>query len=340
MFKCAFLGCGPRARGHARAYQTVKRGQIVAICDFDDKRRNDFGDEFGVATRYTDVHEMLDTQKPDVLHIVTLPSLRVELMSLAAAHNVPAVIVEKPIALQGEDFRQLQELDATSKTLFCVNTQLHFHARNLELKRDVEEGRIGEVRFVDVSARSTPLDQGVHVLELAHSYNGFDAFTRVFGQVADGAELASGQPAPGMAVASLNFANGVHGMLVCGTCAPMATASVENRYAHKRIAAYGTDGFVQWTMGGWERRTLAGGYESGSHDYGIEDDLAQGRLTEAVFDWLLDDRKPHPTRLERSLAQFNVILGVYVSALRAEPVDLPFDPPDGLLASLRARLTA
>jgi predicted dehydrogenase len=339
MFKGAFLGCGPRAKGHARGYATVTRGQMVALCDLDEQRRNDFGDEFGIGARYSDVHEMLDTVKPDVLHVVTLPELRVPLMTIAAEHNVPAVIVEKPIALQGEDYRALRELNASSSTRFCVNTQLHFHARNLELKRDVAEGRIGKVRFVDASARSTPLDQGVHVLELAHSYNGFDPFTRVFGQVSDASHIDSRQPAPGMCTASLNFANGSHGMLVCGTCAPYATDRLEVPYAHKRIAVYGNDGFVHWTMGGWERRTLAGGYESGAHDYGTEDDLAQGRLTEAAFDWLLDDNQPHPTRLERSLDQFNVILGIYVSALQSLPVDLPFDPPDGLLAALQERLS-
>ena len=340
MFKCAFLGCGPRARGHARGYDTVTRGQMVALCDLDEKRRNDFGDEFGIANRYTDLHEMLDKEQPDVLHIVTLPSLRVDLMTLASDHKVPAVIVEKPIALQGEDWRQLCALNATSATKFAVNTQLHFHPRNLELKRDVAEGRIGDVRFVDVSARSTPLDQGVHVLELAHSYNGFAAFTKVFGQVSDGAEIDSHQPSPGMAEATLNFANGVHGMIVCGAAAPFATENMQNRYGHKRAAVYGTAGFVHWTMGGWERRTVEGGYESGSHDYGTEDNLAQGSLTEAVFDWLQDDAKPHPTRLTHSLEQFNVILGLYTSALTSAPVDLPCEPPDGLLAALKERLGA
>jgi len=340
MFKCAFLGCGPRARRHADAYETVERGQIAAICDLDEERLNDFGDKYEVKPRYTDIHEMLDKERPDLLHIVTVPSLRVELMTIAADHEVPSAIVEKPIALQGEDYRQLCDLEAASNTKFCVNTQLHFHARNLELKRDVADGRIGDIRFIDVSARSTPLDQGVHVLELAHSYNGFDSFVRVLGQVAGAEDLDSRQPSPGMATGTLNFANGVHGMIVCGAAAPFATERTEVRYAHKRIAVYGTDGFVQWTMGGWERRTADGGYEEGSHDYRVEDDLAQGRLTEAVFDWLLDDAKPHPTRLERSLHEFNVILGIYVSALRMEPIELPFDPPDGLLESLRERLTA
>jgi len=81
--------------------------------------------------RYADAHEMLDTVRPDVLHIVTVPHLRVELMSLAAAHEVPAVIVEKPIALEGEDFRALREPEATPSTRVCVKTQLNFPARNL-----------------------------------------------------------------------------------------------------------------------------------------------------------------------------------------------------------------
>jgi predicted dehydrogenase len=338
MFRCAFLGCGPRARGHARAYQFVKRGTMVAICDMNEERLHPFGDEFGIKTRYTDLHEMLDTEKPDVLHIVTLPELRVELMTIAADHGVPGVIVEKPIALQGEDWRALRDLDARSKTNYCVNTQLHFHAQNLDLKQTVADGRIGQVRFIDASARSTPLDQGVHVLELAHSYAGFEPLANVFGQVAEGAELDSRQPSPAMATGMIGFAGGLRASLTCGACAPLATDRVEVRYAHKRVAVYGTDGFAHWTMSGWERRTLDGGYESGSHDYGTEDDLAQARLTEAMFDWLLDDGRPHPTRLERSLAEFNAILGLYVSALESRPVDLPFDPPDGLLDALRKRL--
>ncbi|HUT32341.1 MAG TPA: Gfo/Idh/MocA family oxidoreductase [Planctomycetota bacterium] len=339
MFKCAFLGCGPRARGHARAYKDVRRGKIAAICDLDEKRLNDFGTEFGVATRYRDAHEMLEREKPDLLHIVTVPGLRVPLMTIAVEHKVPVAIVEKPIALQGEDWRAIKALGERGPTKFAVNTQLHFHARNLALKHDVAEGRIGDVRFVDVSARSTPLDQGVHVLELAHSYNGFEPFASVFGQVGGPEDLASRQPAPAMAAASLRFANGVSAMMVCGLCAPLATTQ-ESRYHHKRISVYGTGGFVQWTMWTWERQTHDAGYESGAHNYGIEDDLAQARLTEACFDWLGDPAKPHPCRLERSLAQFNAILGLYTSALSHKPVELPCDPPDGLLEALKARLTS
>ena len=76
MYKCAFLGCGGRARAHAHAYQHIKRGEIVALCDMNEELLNSFGDDFGIDKRYTDIHEMLDKERPDLLHIVTAPVLR------------------------------------------------------------------------------------------------------------------------------------------------------------------------------------------------------------------------------------------------------------------------
>ena len=346
--KSAHLGCGPRARRHAEAYEFVQKGEIGAICDFNAERRTAFGRDFGVDAehQYTDLGEMLEKEKPDVLDIVTAPTIRVDLMKLAAAYEVPVVIVEKPVAVQGEDYRQIKALNETSKTRFVVNTQLHFHRQNLMLKRDVAEGRIGDVRFLDASARSTILDQGVHVLELAYTYNGGATPVRVFGQVSGAQNLAPRtglpdgvgyQPSPDIAEAAVTFENGVQALLLSGHIAPRVGdhASI---YAHKRLAVYGSRGYVQWTMHGWERFTHETGYESGLHDYAYEDVRAQAALLDAAFDWAADGEKLHPTRLALNLEQFNIILATYASALTATAIDLPFDPPDGLLDALRARL--
>jgi predicted dehydrogenase len=116
MYKSAFLGCGPRARQHALAYQHVKRGRPVAACDLDRQRLAAFGDELAIEARFTDIHEMLDRARPDLLHIVTPPGLRVPLMTIASDHKVPVVVVEKPIAVQGEDWRLLDELCRRTST--------------------------------------------------------------------------------------------------------------------------------------------------------------------------------------------------------------------------------
>ena len=346
--KSAHLGCGPRARRHAEAYEFVEKGEIGAICDLNEERRAAFGRDFGIdaAHQYTDLHEMLEKEKPDVLDIVTAPTIRVDLMRIAEAYEVPVVIVEKPVAVQGEDYRQIKALNDTSATRFVVNTQLHFHRQNLMLKRDVAEGRIGEVRFLDASARSTILDQGVHVLELAYTYNGGAAPVRVFGQISGAQNLAPKtglpegvgyQPSPDIAEAAVTFANGVQALLLSGHIAPRV-ADHASIYAHKRLAVYGSRGYVQWTMHGWERFTQEDAYESGSHDYGYEDVRAQAALLDAAFDWAADGEKLHPTRLALNLEQFSIILATYASALTTTAIDLPFDPPDGLLDALRARL--
>src|SRR5262245_36619280 len=118
MYRSALLGCGPRAREHARAYARIRRAEIVAACDVDEARLNRLGDEFGIARRYRDAAEMLERERPDLLHIVTNPGLRVPLMTLAAERAVPAAIVEKPIALDTADFRAIAELGRRARTKF------------------------------------------------------------------------------------------------------------------------------------------------------------------------------------------------------------------------------
>jgi predicted dehydrogenase len=345
MYKCAFLGCGGRARGHARAYQYVKRGKIAAICDLNEELLNKFGDEFGIETRYTDIHAMLDKEQPDLLHIVTAPlmrttlePLRYPLMNIASEHEVPAAIVEKPIAVASEDWRQLMELSQRTKTKFVVNTQLNFHPQNLELKRDVAAGKIGDIKFIEASARSTPIDQGPHVLQLVSSYIDNSRPVKVMGQVSGAGPLNSIQPSPAHATALVTYANGIQAAVAFGTeMAPKVLPDTSNN-RHKRVCVFGTRGFVHWRFESWERSTPEGGYEGGDLNYGEQDVIAQGGLTEAVFDWLDDENKIHPTHLAQSLAEFNLLLGMYQSALTHSPVELPFETPDGLLDRLKAIL--
>ena len=103
---------------------------------------------------------------------------------------------------------------------------------------------------------------------------------------------------------------------------------------------YCTKGFVHWTLSGWECYSPKDGYESGSHDYYIEDDRAQGELTDSAFALLDDSSSDHETSLKSSLVQFNIILGAYMSALRRAPVELPCNPSPNLLDAIAAELNA
>ncbi len=345
MYKTAMLGCGGRARAHADAYRFVKNGKLTAICDMNTELLNKFGDDFGISSRYTDLDEMLEKEEPDVLHIVTAPVLRgsnerirYPLMKQASDHGVPAAIVEKPIAVESEDWKQIAGLAEETQTKFVVNTQLNFHPQNLELKRDVAAGRIGDIKFIDASARSTPVDQGPHVLQLVSSYIDNSRPIRVLGQISGSEQLDSAQPSPMHAVGRVEYENGLHVSVAFGTGLGLRASDDPGVHCHKRVFVVGTKGFVHWRFSSWERATQENGYEGGPLNYGQQDVIAQGNLTEAVFNWLDDENKVHPTHLKQSLAEFNLLLGIYYSGITNEIVELPFEPPERLMHLLRAKL--
>jgi hypothetical protein len=92
-------------------------------------------------------------------------------------------------------------------------------------------------------------------------------------------------------------------------------------------------------MEGWEKKTRDGSYERGEKSYREEDLLGQAGLTDATFEWLEDDSKPHPNRLSISRMEFSVILGIFQSVVTRAPIYYPFDPQDGLLDALHEALS-
>ncbi|MEO2005569.1 MAG: Gfo/Idh/MocA family oxidoreductase [Candidatus Poribacteria bacterium] len=335
MHRCAIVGCGPRARDHAAAYAHITRGELVAICDIDGPRLAAFGDEFGVDARYTDLDAMLEAEAPDVLHIGTAPAHRFDLIAAAVSHGVGGVIVEKPIAMQGEDYDRIRLLDLGG-TRVCVNHQLQFHTRVAEMQAAVLGGVIGDVRLIEVSSTLGLSGQGTHILQLASAFAGGVTPTSVFGQVSGAGWLDGSHPCPEASVAVVNLADGTQIHVRCGSNGPVVRES-DPIHLNKRLVVYGTRGLAEWTMSSWELH-IGDAKTGGVHEYYAADLPGQIGLTEAMFDWLEDASRVHPTNLQDSLTQFNVILGLYMSALERRGIDLPVEPDADLLGKLRKRL--
>ena len=105
MLKAAIIAVsGWRARGLADAYAHVKRAQLAAISTRQRDNLDAFGERYGINSRYTDYRKMFEREKPDIVHVNTPPHVRLEIFKAAEAAGIPAVIVEKPLAIQAEDF--------------------------------------------------------------------------------------------------------------------------------------------------------------------------------------------------------------------------------------------
>jgi len=340
MIKSAIIGVsGGRARGLAEAYRHVRRGRLAAVSSRQRDRLDAFGLAFDVPARYTDYREMFEREKPDLVHVNTPPSVRLEIFEAAESAGIAAVLVEKPLAIQGEDYLAMQAFTRSARVKIAVNHQLQFHPRRSLLQRMVRDGDLGNLRFIEASAGMNLAYQGTHALQAIGAFNPGAVPVDVFGQVS-GAEGLAETPrhhyAPDQCAGVINYDNGVSALLRCGALAPRVKVD-DSINVHKRIAVYGDRGSVHWTMHGWEIR-IENRYERGEHVYAEEDIQGQAAMTEAMIDWIEDDSAVHPLNIDSALMDFSVILGIYVSALSRSVVALPFTPSPGLVGKLRDAL--
>jgi predicted dehydrogenase len=344
MYTCAIIGVsGGRARGHAQAFQFVKRGRLAAVSTRTRDSLNAFADEFGVGPRYTDYRQMLEKERPDLVFVNTPPNVRLEILKAASEAGTPAVIVEKPLAIQGEDFREIRDFARRARAdgggpKVAINHQLHFHPRRQYLQQLVAHGQIGEILFVEAGSGMNLAYQGTHSLQAIGAFLEGRKPLSVLGQVCGSTGLADTPKkhfAPDESLASVKYEGGIDAVLRCGENAPRVGDGPI--HTHKRINVYGTEGTVRWTMWWWET-LVKGRRDGGRHEYGEEDIRGQAAMTEAMFDWLEDDAAVHPLNLDAALVEFNVILGLYESALERRVVPLPVEPVDGLIGKLRVAL--
>ena len=79
--------------GHANAYEYVKKGRVVAVCDLKRGPLDEFGDKYDVSRRYTDYREMFEKEQPELVQVSTPPDVRLKVLEAAEAAGVPAAIV-------------------------------------------------------------------------------------------------------------------------------------------------------------------------------------------------------------------------------------------------------
>jgi glutamate-1-semialdehyde aminotransferase/predicted dehydrogenase len=329
-YRAAFIGCGARARMHAAAYGHVSRASIVACADVNTEALEAFSSAFNIDKRYADAAAMMRNEEPDLVHVITPPETRRSLLAAAAECRVPLVIVEKPIAVDVSDHQAILALAAGSGTKFIGNHQLRYHQSVRQLLEQVQAGRIGMVRHIDASARLSLAEQGSHLIDLAVAFNADVPIATAFGSVSATVGKQPMWAAIQSSLSELTFMNGVRVTLACGANAPRTSAD-EREYRHKRIAVYGTRGYVQWQMNRWECFTESDGFAAGQVDYGVDDVIAEAALIDDALNVLESEQATHPTRLEVALAVNGAILGCYASTLTGTMIELPFNGTDDLL---------
>jgi D-apiose dehydrogenase len=182
-YRGGLIGCGFFSTNHLHAWRGVEGAAIVALCDRDAGRLAIVGDEFGIASRYTDANEMLTKERLDFVDIATtVPSHR-PLVELAARHGV-GVICQKPFAPSMHDAEAMVMACREFGVPLMVHENFRWQSAIRAVSDIVRNGEIGEPFWGRVSFRSAfdvfsgqPYlatgerfiieDLGIHILDIA-----------------------------------------------------------------------------------------------------------------------------------------------------------------------------
>lgn len=339
MYKGAIIGVGEFAHTHAKAYQYTDMGELVACCNTSGgEKLKGFAKQYGIKG-YASPKEMIETEQPDIVHIVTPPSARVELMKLVNELGVKGCIVEKPIAWESSDYNQLVALSEISKTKFVVSMQFRHHPFMMKCRKAIESGALGNVNFVDVSCGMNICNQGVHILDWAMAMAGDSPVKEVFGNVSGYDFEDEKHPAPAVSTARITLENGVTILWNTGYTSTKVNPD-DPIYAHCRAQAYCEDGSALFEEFGQTRIASKLGeevYLSTKEMMASNNRSAQAKVMDTLYEWI-QGGKPAETRLSQALHQWNVVLGLYACVEEGQPIKIPFIPEKDMVEKLFEKL--
>ncbi len=151
MLKVGIIGVRQIGNLHADCYQSSPHARVVAVCDIIPERADHAAHRLGVRA-YHNMHQMLDNEDLDIVDVCTGGKEN------GGDHYAPVmagleagchVLCEKPISNNIEYARQMVAKAADRGLCFGINLNYRFAPACVRAKQWIDEGRLGEVNFVN-----------------------------------------------------------------------------------------------------------------------------------------------------------------------------------------------
>jgi predicted dehydrogenase len=143
MLKIGIIGCGKIADQHAEEIRRIANCEIAGVCDSEPLMAKQMYERFPVKGYFSDVHQMLETAQPDVMHITTPPHSHYTLGKLcldAGCH----IYMEKPFTLNTTEAEDLIRIAEEKNLKITVGHNVQFTLAARRMRRMVREGYLGE----------------------------------------------------------------------------------------------------------------------------------------------------------------------------------------------------
>jgi predicted dehydrogenase len=146
--KAALIGAGHIARQHLACLRELDGVEVAAVCDLSPATAEAAAERFGVPLWFTDAGAMLQSVRPDVVHVTTPPASHFPL-AMAALDAGAHVVVEKPATVTRDELRTLAGRAGALGRALVEDYNYLFNKATREIVGRVDSGEFGEVTHVE-----------------------------------------------------------------------------------------------------------------------------------------------------------------------------------------------
>ena len=343
--KYALIGCGRISPNHIAAAGSNEM-EYVGLCDIDRDAMRDKAERFALdaVPRYTDYHEMLERERPELVAIAT-ESGKHAAIALDCIDFGCNLIIEKPIALSLEDADAIIRSAGEKGVKVCVSHQNRFNKSIRKIREALETGRFGRMFYGTAHVRwcrdegyyscakwrgtweqdgGALMNQCIHNIDLLRWMMG-DEVDQVVGMTD---RLGHGYiEAEDLGIGLVRFKNGSYGIIE-------GTTDVYPKNLEETLYLFGEKGTVK--AGGqsvnrieeWRfsddldepESVIARFAENPPNVYGFGHTPLYGDVIEAIK----SGREPY-VNAEAGRRALELVLAIYKSAAEGKPVKLPLE---------------
>jgi predicted dehydrogenase len=141
--RVACTGTGYFSQFHYEAWKRMPGVDLVAVANRSPDKARAFAATYDIPSTFDSVADMLDGAKPDVLDIITPPETHLAAIRDAASRSV-FVICQKPFCRTLEEAEEAVGIGEAGGIGIAVHENFRFQPWHRELKRLLDEGRIGD----------------------------------------------------------------------------------------------------------------------------------------------------------------------------------------------------
>lgn len=152
------IGCGDvTEKKSGPGFQKAERSELVAVMRRNAELAQDYARRHGVSRWYSDADSLINDPEVDAVYIASPPTTHVEYIKRVAEVGKP-IYAEKPMGVGYAESREAVAACAARG----VPLHVAYYRRGMPKYRAVHdllrEGRIGDVRYVNVSLHMTPVE--------------------------------------------------------------------------------------------------------------------------------------------------------------------------------------